>query len=866
MMKKGKKSFKLYLIFFLIIIILISSLALSQIENDDLPLVKVISFNENGVPYRESYGFIAKLGAENVIVTDYYVVEEVNSAKVVIDKANTLTANVLKDPKTQTAILIPKSKHILRNRYVYMIGDSSSIVPGEKLFIPNEKGKKDIGIMENLLPSFSKYYNQTMVTTFKNHVPESGKPILNYRNEVVGMLTFYQKDRIVVPINTFKDVYYDYYQKKKSIVYTPKKEVYKEPKIPVIPINIRTETSSNEPEEPVFVNNIFSKNNNCFLGEIAKIQFGIDGHIYVLDKAYKRIYKFDNNYNLLKGQNKNGISPQLENPISFAITKAGIIYVLENLTSSSIKIFNRNLELIKEVKFKNIHYNNLKGKRSKINLKLPNFDIEAGEQRVYVLSKNKILVFDEKLNMLREMGGNGVGKTYFKSATDISVLNDDKLVVLDQEGACVKLFDADSEFLLDFPIHAPVNNAITTYRGENVIVVDKSNSKIKLFDKNGNFLRLYQVNTHSPYGVAKGVIFDNKEQFHVYYENQSHIIVFNTTGTPVNVCSSFSYDSNRDGNSLYSSEYDYNKYSIYKPKNIALTKRNVVMADFNNYIHIFEKTDVKEESIDEESESTDEEEEGIDEENIDETGEKKNIIDAETVVLPIDYRFNISGLVGDKNSDTIYFSESIKGTIYKYDINAGTLTEILLKLKYLAYDFIPILAHFDGELLYIIDKLNQRIIVTDTNGVTKAMKTISYEISEKNLPVIDVTTIGSGREKEIFILTKKAEKFYIYEFNSDWEAISQRPPIEVKNDFTLGEPKSIAIYNHNIFITNTLENKILTLSTAGTEESYVLDVPNNVNASYLNKPSEIIINENSLYVLDEENNRTIEYKISGGLR
>ncbi len=870
MIIKGKKSIKLYLIFFLIAMILISSLALSQIENNDLPLVKVISFNENGSPYRESYGFITKLGEESVIITDYYVVEEVNSAKVIIDKANTLTANVLKDPKTQTAILIPKSKHMLRNRYRYIIGDSSSVVPGEKLFIPKEKGKKDIGIMENILPSFSNYYNQTMITTFKNHVPDSGKPILNYLNEVVGMLTFYQKDRIVVPINTFKDVYYDYYEKKKPLVYSPTEEVYTETNIPVIPINIRTENSTNQPTEPVFVNNIFSKNNNCFFGDIAKIQFGIDGHIYVLDRAYRRIYKFDNNYNLLKGNDVRGISPQLENPVSFAVTKAGIIYVLEKLTNSSIKIFNRDLELIKEVELKNVKYTNSNGRKSKINVKLPNFDIEAGEQRVYVLSKNKILIFDEKLNSLGEIGGNGVGENNFKSATDIAVMDNDNLVVLDQKGDCVKIFDEDSNFILDFPIHAPVNNAITTFRGENIIVVDKSNSKIKLFDENGHFIRLYQVNTSSPYGVAKGVIFDNKEQFHVYYEKQPHIIVFNTTGTPTNVCSSFAYDNNVNSNSEYTVEQKHSKYSIYRPKNIALTQKSVVMTDFDNNLHVFKRTDFVEEEEEEDDEENNEEdgENNVEEEIIEENltiEEKDNVIDAETVVLPINYRFNISGVVGDKNSDTIYFSESIKGTIYKYDISTGELSEILLKLRYLAYDFIPILAHFDGELLYIIDKLNQRIIVTDVNGVTKAIKTISYKITEKSLPIIDVTTIGSGEEKEIFILTKKTEKFYIYEFNSKWETISKRPPIEVKNDFTLGEPKSIEIYNHNIFVVNTFKNEILTLSTAGTEESYVLSIPNNIDATYLNKPSEIIINGDSLYVLDEGNNRTVEYKISGNL-
>ncbi len=840
MHNKRKNSFRLYFIVVFSLIILASSLALTQINTNYLPLVEVISTNESGVQYRKSYGVMVKIGNENVILTDYFVVEEVDAAKVVIDKGATLDADVIKDPKTQTAMLIPKSKKEIdsKNTYTYQIGDSSSLIPGEKLFIPNGNGLKDAGIMESILPSFSVYYSPVLMTTFKSPSTDSGKPVLNYRDEVIGIVIFYQKDRIIVPINIIKSTYYNYYKKDQKIIRDTQENIETG-----LPISIGTE--SERLSNKTNIKSIYSKNNNCFFGNIDKIQFGVDKSIYVLDSFYKLIYKFDENYNLIYDSNKAPVIAKLENPISFAVTTGGLVYVLENQTNSSIKRYNRELKLIDEINLKDVSYKDEKGKTQKPNTKLPCYDIETGNERVYVLSKNKILIFDEKLNMLKEIGGNGTATDRFKTATDIVALNDDSFAVLDQKGGKVKLFDRDGKYILEFPINAPVDNAISSFRGDAIIVVDKSNSKIKLFDKEGKFIRLYQVDSNSPYGVPKGLIFDEKELLHIYYENQPLINVFNITGTLMSTTSSFTFDDHKNANSVYNV---YNKYTIYNPKNIAITRNKLIMVDQDNNLHLFERNIKTKEETGKISEN--------------ETKKEKQmtaIIDSQTISLPINYRFNISGIVGDINTDTIYFSESIKGTIFKLDLSSenAKCEELLLKLKSLAYDFIPVLVHYDGEILYIIDKMNQRIITTYTDGVIKDITSISNDTKDGSLPVIDITTTSSGQE--IFVLTKIKDKFYIHEYTKKWK---EKQRFEVKSDFVLGFPKGICINNNNIYILDPLENAILNYDVNTHKKSSNTPLPTQIGISYLNNPVDVVLENGLMYVLDNKNNRTIEYSLS----
>lgn len=838
--RKNKKHIKFYLILVLVIIALISSYALSQRNSHNYPVVKIISENEYGEPYRKSYGIITEFDEETVVITDYYVVEEVHSVKIYFDDDAYVRADVRKDAETQTALLVPDKTSAFENLKKYPLGDSSTLITGEKLFIPADDGSKTVGIMEKTLPYFAHYYSPTILTTFTNGVKDSGKPVLNYRNEVVGMLSYYQKDRIIIPINSIKNKYYHSYKKSVEPVKTPKGDIYT---YSTIPIMISLENY--QEKAPVDVSQIYSKNPNCYFGEISKIQFGIDNSIYVLDKQYRRIYKFDESYKFIKSERESGVDKNIiKKPVSFAVTKAGFVYLLEDISNSKIKIFNRELKLIKEIRLEN---------------NLPYFDIEAGDRRVFVLSKNQIIIYDEKLNYIKTIGGNGVRDTNFQNVTDLGVLEDDKLVALDQDGAEVKIFTKDGKFLRKFPIHAPVNNSLSTFRNDHIVVVDKSNSKIKLFDDDGNFVRLYQTDSNSSYGVPEGVIFDNKEYIHIYYSNQSMIKVFNESGSLINICSSFF-----DNDDLY---------PLYEPKKLAVTKDKIVMLDRDNRLHIFEKDTAKSEDDNRETGEPEipvTEDEGEytivypeDAEAFSETSKNEPTL----VDLPLGYRYNISGVVSDETNNVIYLSETLKGIIYKYDIDNEELSEIMIKGQYIAYDFIPILSHFDGKNLYIIDKMNRRLIITDTKGVTYGIK----EIQDGFAQIIDVTTVGDSvvesgyqNDNNIFTLTKKDDIFRIFEYSQDWKLISSTP-FKLDVDPVIGYPQGLAVYENIIFIIDPSTNKIMSYDMNTRSISDEISVPEEVGISYINKPSDLVLIENELFILDSNNNRVLRYSINKSL-
>ncbi len=846
-MFSNNKIIKVFLFFVFIFIIVISAIALSGLNDINTPLVKVLSYDENGNVYRESYGSITKMDDKYIIITDYYVVEEVKSAEVMISENSRIDASVIKDPRTQTAILIPKSQTTIDELNSLYIGNSSTLVSGEELYIHNEDGTKDLGIMENIIPSFSKYYSPTMITNFKNHIFERGKPVLNYRNEIVGIMTFYQRDRIIIPIDTYKKVYYSYMKDGDIPLTKPSGDLAIETGIP-INFYPESEAGGYVGKDLVNIKSIYSKNQNIFFGNIQKIQFGLEESIYVLDSLYNRIYKFDKDYNFLYSDRKNeNMRPLLENPVSFSVTPAGLVYVLDNMTNSTIKLFNRELELIKEVNLGDEFSNMDNSSNIYINDKLPNFDIEAGDERVYILGKNIILIFDEKLNMLKVIGGNGIGEDRFMNASDITILEDDSFAVLDQKGAIVKLFDRNGNFKLEFPIHAPVANSLSTFRGDHIVVVDKSNSKIKLFDNMGHFIRLYQVNPYSPYGVPKGLIFDDNENLHIYYENQSYIIVYSNTGTQLKIISSFTYDMTEEDIDNISPAT--NLYTIYSPKHLAVTPNNIILVDHKNYLHIFNRF-LKEESNGEELEDY----------PINEI-QRKNIISSKPYLPPIDYRFNISGIEADDESDVVYLSESNRGKLYKYDVTSGEFVEILIKIKYLAHDFIPILAHFDGEYLYTIDKMNDRIIVSTTEGVVKEIEKITVENQPGNLPILDITTMNTARGKEIIILTKIMDKYSIHNYDSNWRRISSKPHIEIDKDFLLGRPIGLDVYQDTLFIVEPYEYHMMTYELVNNVENPTLTISSEVDISFLNEPSGVLVKNGKIFILDTGNNRVVEYDI-----
>jgi hypothetical protein len=869
-MTNKKKHYKrLYLVIIFVFIIIISAIALSGLNDVTDPMVKVISYDENGNPYRESYGTLTKMGDDLVIITDYYVAEEVNSVEIMVSDKSRIYANVIKDPRTQTALLIPKTQSFLDKMNPINLGDSNTLIPGETLYMPNEDGSMDKGVMENLIPSFSEYYSPTIITNLKNHVHERGKPVLNYRNEIVGIMTFYKKDRIIIPINTYKKVYYSYYKNEEPPIIKPTGDLVIETGIP-INLYLEGEGDGYIGKDMVDIKTIYSKNRNVSFGEIEKIQFGLEDSIYVLDTLYNRIYKFDHNYKLLYTEIKNDNEPPiLKNPVSFSVTPAGLVYVLENMTDSSIKLFNRELELIKEVKLSDFTAGYNYNPNNFIPEKLPHFDIEAGDERVYILGRNIILIFDEKLNMLDIIGGNGIGENRFINATDIAILEDDSFAVLDQEGAAVKLFDKNGNYKLDFPIHAPIDNSISTFRGDHIIIMDKSNSKIKLFDNMGHFVRLYQVNSPSAYGVPKGLIFDDSENLHIFYDNQAYIKVYSNNGTLIKNVSSFTGYLNEEVENEINPIS--NEYYLYQPKLLTVTKNKTIMVDHNNYLHIFDKTDVVSQEQATENQITEEEtEEATEEETLGEESPDEETttemqpqikIKSKTFIPPIEYRFNISGIVSGIEENVVYLSESIKGSIYKYDITSGDFREILIKLDYLAYDFIPILAHFDGEYLYIIDKMNDRIIVSTKEGVVKDIETISIVNQPGNLPILDVTTTNTARGKEIIILTKTNQRYNIHNYDSQWRKISSVSPIEINKDFFLGSPVGIDIYNDTLFAIEPFEYHIMSFSLRSQDGRPSFNISNKVGMSYLKEPFDVLVRDGLLYVLDKGNNRVIEYDI-----
>lgn len=170
-----------------------------------------------------------------------------------------------------------------------------------------------------------------------------------------------------------------------------------------------------------------------------------------------------------------------------------------------------------------------------VKLELPLGVAVAADGTIYVSDGElkKILVFDEKGNVIREIGKKGD----FQNNAGIA-LNEElkRLYVVDSKGHTVRVYSVQGEPLFQFgkngpndgDLFFPANIAIDRRNG-NVAVVDTQHFKVQIYDKDGRFLKKFGQlgDTPGTFSRPKGVGIDSEGNLYVTDAAFDNIQIFN---------------------------------------------------------------------------------------------------------------------------------------------------------------------------------------------------------------------------------------------------------------------------------------------------------------------------------------------------
>lgn len=183
--------------------------------------------------------------------------------------------------------------------------------------------------------------------------------------------------------------------------------------------------------------------------------FDDSGHVYVLDGYNSRVEQFDTNGNFIRTWGSYGSGPgQFDQPEGLAVSRSGRVYVSDSL----------------------------------------NF-------RIQVFSAGGVF--------LKQFGTIGTNEGQFSFPGVIAVDSSNSVYIVDSPGGSfdnfrVQKFDADGNFLLQFPSHGVNANTqiqiggIATDKANNIYVADGANDVVQKFTSQGEFLAQWGVPGNGP--------------------------------------------------------------------------------------------------------------------------------------------------------------------------------------------------------------------------------------------------------------------------------------------------------------------------------------------------------------------------------
>lgn len=116
-----------------------------------------------------------------------------------------------------------------------------------------------------------------------------------------------------------------------------------------------------------------------------------------------------------------------------------------------------------------------------------------------------VKIFDKNKNIVKQWGSYGTSDTQFQNIEQIAVDDEDNIYLIDGTGNSVKKYDSNGNFLLKFTAtirtaqqtDGPYPMGITFMNGK-IFVSSARNGLIRIYDKNGNFVSMWD--TGSRYG------------------------------------------------------------------------------------------------------------------------------------------------------------------------------------------------------------------------------------------------------------------------------------------------------------------------------------------------------------------------------
>ncbi len=686
------------------------------------------------------YGFF--ISNKGHFITDSTITKGITIGNIVMSRNVSQEAYVISN-KLLEGYSILKTKE---SDKPYTLGDSDTVDIGDKIYIPVAAGKnyKKAKVLFKL-NNFNEYYYPCFIPNIRYNKADIGKPVLNVNKHIIGILTSYNNNFVIVPINRVK---------------------------PLIRDELSVNIKNNKPPNKKDTNNSESKKENFSLdsikptqqyggnpyyhfGSIKDMAFDQDNNLYIIDEGYKEIRKIvlsgltehfikpDNKKDIHKGDVNNIIKinkPLIDNPISLAVNKSGQVYVLDS-GLKSILVLNRNLKIVKKYNYSNI---------------------------LKYIKPKKIMTYGNEVFITSDT--NRLFHVSLQKKTD--GLISQMLVRRDGEGLSLDIIDSDFNNNKLFWItknsiqKMTKNRSISTYHGikkeypksisaigDRIYILNSKTKKIGIYTKKGKFIRYFAGNILTRRGNPSFMKVSSTGILAVAYDNNSHIRLYHLDGRLIKVLSSFSHSEK---------EFD-------SPLSIAvdgLGRLNIVTGNTGLYLIENANTDSAKTSI--------------------------------KYLSKADLSLSLRGITSVGPRD-VFVSDTKKSSLMFFYGNSK-YNRHSYRGKELGELNQPIQLASSNNKVYVLDKENHRVVGFNSNG----SMTKSFYIKDKENNIIYPQDIAVSPNNEVYILAENK----ILKFNSHGIYESEVNIEKASNSF-MGYAKGIAYYNGHLFISDTYNHRIL---------------------------------------------------------
>ncbi|MCV0393720.1 MAG: cadherin-like domain-containing protein, partial [Nitrosopumilus sp.] len=297
----------------------------------------------------------------------------------------------------------------------------------------------------------------------------------------------------------------------------------------------------------------FGSGNSQF-SNIASMDVGDSGRLYVLDSGNATLKVFDSNFDFLFNTGTSGSGDgQFSNPFDVAVNGTEFIHV-SDFTNNRVQVFDPSGNFL----FKFGSSGSGDGQFSQ-----PwgiGIDPVTGNILVTELQNDRVQVFDPSGNFLFKFGTLGNGTGQFDQPRDVAVDPSNRIHVVDGNNNRVQVFDPSGTFLFQYgsqcffgspsgcvdpdgsgPLELGDGQFDTPYGIDfdtfgNAYIIDESNNRIVIFDSLGNYLDKFgstgsgDGQLFDPRGVN---VIDNPPKIFVAGASQNRIQLFGLGSSPV---------------------------------------------------------------------------------------------------------------------------------------------------------------------------------------------------------------------------------------------------------------------------------------------------------------------------------------------